>query len=75
MKKKKKKSNSDQKKVTFKALDFGVNFGIGAEVKNIQLMVNYSLGLANFSNVEGDDADAFKNRVLSISAAYMFGGK
>lgn len=60
-----------------KALDYGINAGVGAEFKNIQLMLTYGLGLANGTNK--DDALPKQietyNRNFSISLAYFLGGK
>jgi hypothetical protein len=55
-----------------KGTDFGLNFGVGAEMKNIQVRLQYGLGLTNLANNSGDTQ---KNGVFSISVGYMFGGK
>lgn len=52
--------------------DFGLNFGVGMEVKNIQLTLQYGLGFINLINYDGSE---LKNRVLGFSVAYMFGKK
>lgn len=58
-----------------KALDYGLNAGVGAEFSNLQLMLTYGLGLANTANTSDDSKVEIKNRNFSISLAYFFGGK
>lgn len=59
---------------TFKGTDFGFNIGGGVEIGKIMAGINYGLGL---SNIDSDGSSDFivKNRVFSISCAYLFGGK
>jgi hypothetical protein len=64
----------------FRALDFGLNFGVGYMAGPVLLGATYSLGLSNTTpdaDIEGYNADdsVFKNRNLGISATYFFGGK
>lgn len=55
-----------------KALDFGLNFGAGIEFSSFQASLQYGLGLSNLSNVSDV---TYKNKVIGISVAYLFGGK
>ena len=59
-------SDDDQ----LKRLDLGLNLGVGAEIQQVQVALNYTLGLSNISNY--DEAD-LKNNVLSLSVTYLFG--
>jgi hypothetical protein len=54
--------------------DYGLNIGAGFEVNNLQIRVQYSLGLNNLDPDNDSDFDT-KNRVIGISLGYMFGGK
>jgi len=56
----------------FKPLDLGLGLGAGLEISSFQIGVNYNLGLSNISPQSGT---SFKNNVLGISVAYLFGGK
>lgn len=55
-----------------KRLDYGLMAGIGVEVSNIQLGVYYAYGLANISTMD-ENGFHMSNRVLSVSAGYLFG--
>jgi hypothetical protein len=55
-----------------KPMDYGLNFGAGVELSSIIISVNYGLGLSNLSP---ESSVTFKNKVIGISVAYMFGGK
>ena len=64
-----------------KAVDFGLNIGVGYDINGILINANYGLGLSNLvpkTDVAGvtDDSKDFKmtNRVISIGATYFFGG-
>ena len=64
----------------FRALDLGLNIGLGYEINNLVISANYGLGFSNLipdvdiSGVEFDAGD-FKtsNRVISVGATYYFG--
>jgi len=64
-----------------KRLDYGLDFGAGFMISNIQIQAQYSLGLANLvptwdgeTLVNADDEDLKnKNGVISFSVAYFFG--
>lgn len=60
-------SSSDS---NFKRTDFGLNIGAGVEFSKILIRAQYGLGL---SNIDASN-DAVHNRVIGISAGYMFGG-
>jgi len=47
--------------------------GVGAEIKQIEVRLNYGLGLANICGFS--DGTKSYNRVLEISAVYKFGSK
>lgn len=52
-----------------KNLDFGMNLGGGVEFMDLQLKVNYVIGLSDISNFsEG----SVKNKVLAFSLSYFF---
>ncbi|WP_423130276.1 porin family protein [Gaoshiqia sp. Z1-71] len=53
-----------------KRIDFGLNFGVGAEIMPVQLTLNYTLGLNDISNIDGMTV---KNKLLSLSLVYLFG--
>lgn len=59
------------------ALDYGLNFGLGYELNGILINAGYSLGLGNVmpKYEDDEDEDTMKNGVISISAAYLLGGK
>ncbi len=51
-------------------MDFGANFMAGYIMNNgLMLKVNYSLGLANLSNVSDSD---WKNRYFGVTLGYFF---
>jgi len=52
--------------------DYGVGMGAGMEFGSLVASLNYELGLANLFKYPTVDA-SFKNRVIQISLAYMFG--
>ena len=56
----------------FNAFDSGLNFGIGYQVGPVIINAGYSLGFSNIIRYEGMDFKV-KNRVITISATYMFG--
>lgn len=61
----------------YSALDYGLNLEAGVKLGQIRLGAGYALGMANMvpkdrrNGVDG----SVKNAVISINAAYMFGGK
>jgi len=57
-----------------KSFDLGLNFGAGAEVNNLQITVQYGLGLTNLSPVSDNNTE-MKVAALGISMAYLFSGK
>jgi hypothetical protein len=57
-----------------KPLDFGLNIGAGAQIKNILVNLNYGFGFANLTP-KGDSDNKSSNRVIGISVGYLFGGK
>jgi hypothetical protein len=65
---------SDKEKDEIKALDFGINIGVGGEMNNMTLSLQYGLGLANFATVT-DNGTTYKNKVIGISLGYKFGDK
>lgn len=62
-------SNEDE----LKRIDYGLAAGGGIELKKMQFGINYGLGLANISGVT-TNGSIIKNRALSISCGYKFGG-
>ena len=63
------RSNDDE----LKRMDYGLVAGGGIELKKMQFGINYGLGLANISGVT-TNGSIIKNRALSISCGYKFGG-
>lgn len=69
----------------YRAFDFGLNLGIGYQVKSVLFNVGYSFGLGNLTpKYDADDYDMDedytegviqKNRVFTFSVSYFFGGK
>lgn len=57
-----------------KPFDIGVNLGGGLEIGRIQVAFQYCLGLTNLAPVTDNSAEQ-KNKVMTISLAYLFGGK
>lgn len=55
-----------------KRLDYGLTAGVGVEIKQISIGVNYDLGLANISSYT-EDGSKMKNKLLKFSVAYWFG--
>ncbi len=66
----------------FRALDYGLNFGIGYQVNNLLFNIGYSIGLNNLT--PNFDADSYgvdeeftegvvqKNRLFTFSTSYFF---
>ena len=65
---------SDADNDDFKRLDYGIIGGAGAQINSIKLEITYGLGLANISAYT-EDGFMLKNRVISLSVGYIFGGK
>jgi hypothetical protein len=57
-----------------KRMDFGAKFGVGAELSGLTFGVYYALSIANLSPTT-DNGDVLRNKVLSVSVGYRFGGK
>ena len=66
----------------YRAFDFGLNLGVGYQVKNVLFNIGYSFGLTNLTpEYDADDYDMDedytenviqKNRVLTFSVSYFF---
>jgi hypothetical protein len=52
-----------------KKTDMGLNIGAGIQVLKLQGTINYTFGLTNLSNTEGE---TIKNNVFSVSVAFLF---
>ena len=52
-----------------KSIDLGLNIGLGYELQNIILDINYGLGLSNI-NDSGSDEDSIKNTNISFTIGY-----
>lgn len=59
-------SGSDDVKEQFKAIDFGLNFGLGATFGLVDASIRYSLGLAEIP----EESAKVKNGVIQISLGY-----
>ncbi len=55
-----------------KSTDFGLNIGVGLDINNFIVGLNYGWGIANLSTI-GDDDTRTNNYVLGISIGYKFG--
>lgn len=54
-------------------LDFGVNLGLGFELKNnIFFQTRYNLGLVNINAASNNDTMNYTNSVFQLSVGYMF---
>lgn len=58
----------------FKRVDFGLGIGAGVQVGPITAGAGYAMGLANISPYT-DNGASMKNKVISVSVGFMFGGK
>jgi|WetSurMetagenome_2_1015567.scaffolds.fasta_scaffold07792_5 hypothetical protein len=57
-----------------KPLDFGLNYGVGINIKGRLLSVRYSRGFTNLSTSHNAGSET-KNRVFSISVSAIFTGR
>ena len=57
-----------------KSLDYGLNIGVGAEIKQITIGLQYGLGLANISTYTREGTKS-SNKAIGISVGYKFGKK
>ncbi|MCB2375999.1 PorT family protein [Hymenobacter sp. BT635] len=70
------KEGDAEKTEYVRALDFGLNAGVGYKAGPIQAQLGYGLGLSNLVPNDEDDKDPefeFKNRVFTLSISYFFG--
>lgn len=56
---------------TMKKTDFGINIGVGAELRSFNVGLTYGLGLSN-ARPKGDIDNCCYNRVLMLSVGYFF---
>jgi hypothetical protein len=68
------KWGTDEENDDLKRLDFGIAVGAGVQFGAITAGAGYQLGLANASPYT-DNGSSIKNKVISVSVGYMFGGK
>lgn len=54
-----------------KSIDFGLNIGVGLDINNFIVGLNYGGGIADLSTIDDDDSRT-NNYVLSISLGYKF---
>lgn len=59
-------SGSTENKEDYNGVDFGLNFGLGAEFGKLNFAARYSLGMANIADADAD----VKNNVVQISVGY-----
>ncbi len=55
-----------------KRMDFGLNFGTGAEFGRIGIGLQYGLGLSEIGKLNQENDKSAKNNVISLSVAYKF---
>ena len=70
-------NNSTSKDEHFRAVDFGLNAGLGYKINAFQVQLGYGLGLANTlpKTPDGKEPrDKVRNRGLQLMAGYFFGG-
>lgn len=68
----------DNDKNYLRALDYGLNAGVGYRTGPLQVQLGYGLGLGNLipNSQNGQEPDdKIHNRVAHLSVAYFFGGK
>lgn len=65
---------SDEEYDNFNQIDYGFTIGAGVSWKSIQIGLTYDLGIADISP-DPNLGYPVSNRVLGISAAYIFGGR
>jgi hypothetical protein len=71
---------SDSEEIEFgegkdmKRMDFGLSVGAGVSLSPVQVGLSYGLGLADIEP-DSDDSYVMKNRVISFTVTYLFGGK
>jgi len=68
------KIGSDDSGDDIKPHDFGLNIGGGVEIKDITIVLQYGIGLANLSPYTVHNTK-LKNNVIGISVGYKFGKK
>lgn len=68
------KEGDDAKKSYYSTPDFGLNFGIGYLVNNVQIQAAYGWGLSNLiPKYAGEKPeDKMQNRVIQITGTYFF---
>ncbi len=57
-----------------KPTDFGFNIGAGIQMSNFMISAQYGLGLTNIDTSTSNDNEK-KNKVIGITAGFLFGGK
>jgi hypothetical protein len=71
------KAGNDDK-LLLGGLDYGLNFGLGYLINNIQIQASYGLGLGNlepkYPDQKASQRGTLQNRVISLTAAYIIGG-
>jgi len=55
-----------------KSTDYGLNIGVGLDINNFIVGLNYGWGIANLSTIIGDFYSRTNNYVLGISLGYKF---
>ena len=65
---------NDEYEDHFKRMDFGLTAGAGVQINNIRAGIAYDHGLANICTYT-QDGYSCTNRVISIYAAFLIGGK
>jgi hypothetical protein len=65
---------SDAETDDYKRIDFGLNAGVGLEIKSVRIGLSYSYGLANISP-NADGGLKINNRVITFSLGYKLGKK
>jgi len=68
--------DANQGRDKYKRFDWGGNLMVGAEIHNFLISAQYGLGMAKvYSGQTNSTDEKGKNRVLSVSVGYLFGGK
>jgi hypothetical protein len=64
--------------ILFNGYDYGLNFGLGYLINNIQIQASYGLSMSNlepkYPRQSASQRNTLQNRVISLTAAYIIGG-
>jgi len=69
--------DADSAKIAVAPFDYGLNFGMGFKMNNIQVQAGYGLGLGNLIPKTDGEApdDKNTNSVIQVTIAFLIGGE